>query len=79
MVHGSQFKIHWIPAIRVSPGLPIIVMTRDAYIQIPSGFGGREHREQDWNGAPVREEVPLIIVRPGVLAKRVIGLYVYSK
>jgi len=44
-------------------------MTRNEDIAEPSPLCRREHGVQDVNRPPVREEVTLLVARPGVIAK----------
>lgn len=74
MIHWTQLQVHGVPSVRVAPRLTMIVMTWDAYIQETWGLGGRKHREQHGDGAPIGEEMALIVVCPGVLTEREVAL-----
>lgn len=47
-------------------------MARDEEVRIPLTLGGREERVECVDTAPVRKEVALVVVRPGVVAEIVI-------
>jgi len=60
--------VDWIPSVRVSLGGREVVMTRDEDIAESETLGWREHRVESVDRPPIREEVSLIHVSPGMVA-----------
>lgn len=79
MVYGAQFQVDRIPAVRVSSGLAIVIVTWDSDIQVPCSFRRREDGEQHRNSPPVGEEVTLAVMRPRILTEREITLDVFGE
>ena len=69
MIDRTEFQVDSVPAVCVTPSLSVVVMTRYSDVQIAWCFGRRKYGEQCRNSAPVREEVPLVIVSPRIQAE----------
>lgn len=76
MVNRTQFKIDRVPAIRISSGLAIVVMTGYPDVEIPRSLGRGEDGEEDRDGSPIGKEVTLVVMSPWILAEGVIALHV---
>ena len=49
-------------------------MARDSYVAVTGSFGGGEDGEENWEGPPIGEEVAVKVMRPRVIAERVISV-----
>ena len=45
MVHLFKFEIYFVPAIGITPGSPVVVVTWDSNVVVTRGFGRGEDRE----------------------------------
>lgn len=79
VVNRTQFEVNRIPAVCISPCLAVVIMARYPNIQVAISLRRGEDREEDRNSTPVREEVPLGVVCPGVLAKGVVPLHIIGE
>lgn len=75
-IHVLEHQIDRVIPIRVPSRLAVVVMTRYADVRVPWGLGRRKDGEEHGDGTPVGEEVALAVVRPRILAERVVLAHV---
>lgn len=79
VVDPFELQIHFVPAIGITPGSSVVIVTRDSYVAVTRRLGGREDGEQHGERPPVREKVTVKVMCPWVVAERVISMKLCSK
>jgi len=69
IIHFLQLQVNWVPAVCVSLRAPIVIMAWDPDIQKALRLCRAKDGIQRRDGAPVREEVALVIVLVRARAK----------
>lgn len=79
IVNVLQLQVDRVPAIRVSARLSVVVVAWYPDVEEARRLRGGEDGEDRPGGSPVGEEMALIVVSPGVVAKRVVACCARSK
>jgi hypothetical protein len=79
IIHLLDDHVRRVPSVCVPLGRRVVVVRRDEDISVPRPLGRREHRIESVDRPPIGEKVPLTVMRPRVVAVRILVVDILGK
>lgn len=79
IVHLLDDHVSGVPTISIPLGGRVVVMRGDEDVAVPRPLGRGEHGVQGVDGPPVGEEMPLAVMRPRMVAVRILVVHAFGK